>query len=197
MSAENILIIKKTRNRKSKPPYECTRCGYSTQQKRDMRKHLQDLKKICPALENDIELTDEIRKKILENRIYKIPKEIKYIKPIPIIEDNILINEGLIYLYYPRACKNVDESVYKIGKTYDYSKREAGYMKGGDMLFVVSVTNRHECENIVKRVFQIEFKQRKDYGTEYFEGDVFEMVMTIKDCLSKYITKTQIEFKLL
>ncbi len=187
---------KKTRNRISKQPYTCPRCGYCTTQKRDMRKHLLTLKKICPATENNIELTMEIKEYLLENRIYFIPKQTKQTKELKIINnDDLLINNGSIYLFYTRASKNADESVYKIGKTRNYLQRKDGYDKGGDMLFVVNVSNRHECENIIKDAFRKEFKIRKDYGYEYFEGDVYEMVMMIKDILSNYIESTLVDFK--
>lgn len=40
-----------------------------------MHYHLHKRQKACPAIENDIELTDEIKDKIMKNRIYKIPKD--------------------------------------------------------------------------------------------------------------------------
>ena len=55
-----------------KKPYTCPRCGYNTSSRPDMKKHLYNLKKSCPGQENDIELTDIIKEKILENRIYHI-----------------------------------------------------------------------------------------------------------------------------
>lgn len=60
-------MVKKTQ------PYECVCCGYETSQKNDMRKHLYK-KKPCPKSVNDVELTDEIREHILENRVYQIQK---------------------------------------------------------------------------------------------------------------------------
>ena len=57
-----------------KEDYQCCRCGYTTCQKGRIRRHLYQLKKQCPSLSNDIELTDEIKQYILDNRIYKIPE---------------------------------------------------------------------------------------------------------------------------
>jgi hypothetical protein len=167
-----------------------------TRHKACMRKHLYINKKICAGIDNDIILTDEIKDKILENRIYSVPKLTKQTKELKIINnEDLLINTGSIYLFYTRASKNADESVYKIGKTRNYLQRKEGYDKGGDMLFVVNVSNRHECENIIKDAFRKEFKIRKDYGYEYFEGDVYEMVMLIKDTLNDYIESTLVDFK--
>lgn len=48
--------------------YCCIRCGYSTDRKSSMRKHLYDVKKECPATKNKLVLTDEIKKDIINNR---------------------------------------------------------------------------------------------------------------------------------
>lgn len=54
-------------------PYTCPSCGYQTNQKTGMRKHLYVKKLHCPNTENIIELTDEIKEHILKHRVYKIP----------------------------------------------------------------------------------------------------------------------------
>jgi len=56
-----------------KQPYTCICCGYETIYKTAMNTHLYTKKKPCPKIINDIELTDEIKQYILDNRIYKIP----------------------------------------------------------------------------------------------------------------------------
>jgi hypothetical protein len=57
-----------------KDDYQCCRCGYKTFQKGRIRRHLYHLKKPCPSTSHDIELTDDIKQYILDNRIYKIPE---------------------------------------------------------------------------------------------------------------------------
>ena len=54
--------------------YGCPRCGYETDIKQSMNLHLYKKKKPCPATVNNIELTDEIKEYILNNRVYKIPE---------------------------------------------------------------------------------------------------------------------------
>jgi hypothetical protein len=56
-------------------PYTCPRCKYTTIHKNDMKRHLYNKKKDCPGSVNDIELTDEIKEKILKNRCYAVPKQ--------------------------------------------------------------------------------------------------------------------------
>lgn len=73
------------------PNYECARCKYKTDHKYDMVKHFQRIK-MCPATKKDIELTNEIKQYILDNRVYtykqgdtdkkikKLEEEIQYLK---------------------------------------------------------------------------------------------------------------------
>jgi predicted transcriptional regulator len=75
-----------------KDPYNCIRCGYNAQQKIHMKNHLYNLKKICPCLLNDIELTDEIKEFILLNRIYHIPLPAPVTPITQIINNNNTIN---------------------------------------------------------------------------------------------------------
>lgn len=49
------------------------RCGYFTILKADMKKHLYLKKKPCPAQEALIELTDDIKQQIMDNRVYIPP----------------------------------------------------------------------------------------------------------------------------
>ena len=56
------------------PEYECPRCLFQTVSKTDMKRHLYKKLKLCCAIRNDIELTDEIKQYVLDNRIWK-PKE--------------------------------------------------------------------------------------------------------------------------
>jgi hypothetical protein len=62
-----------------KDKYTCIRCHYSTNQRSHIIKHLYLLKKPCPAIKNNIELTDQIKQYILDNRVYHLPAEPKTI----------------------------------------------------------------------------------------------------------------------
>ena len=73
-------------------PYTCIRCNYSTERKNNMFYHLYKMKKTCPGTKNVIELTEEIKQHIMENRIYKIPDEPKAPTITNIINTNNTIN---------------------------------------------------------------------------------------------------------
>ena len=57
-----------------KEQYSCVRCGYESQDRACMRRHFYK-KKPCPSTKNDIQLTEDIKQHILENRVYQIPKK--------------------------------------------------------------------------------------------------------------------------
>ena len=54
-------------------PYTCARCGYASPRKSSMYNHLFHKKTSCPKAISDIELTDEIKHTILDNRVYRVP----------------------------------------------------------------------------------------------------------------------------
>jgi hypothetical protein len=53
------------------PPYTCPRCGYDTHSKSGMRNHLYKKLKACPAIREQLQLTDEVKEYILDNRVYR------------------------------------------------------------------------------------------------------------------------------
>lgn len=65
--------------------YQCPRCGYNTNQKSDIKKHLYNLKKICSATQQEVELTEEVKQKILRDRVFR-PLQ----SPSQIIQNNTL-----------------------------------------------------------------------------------------------------------
>ena len=60
-----------------KKPYTCPRCSYTTAYKNDMFKHLYKLKKLCPGQDSNIELSEEIKQCVLDNRVY-IPEKVHH-----------------------------------------------------------------------------------------------------------------------
>jgi hypothetical protein len=99
--------------RDSKEPYTCPRCNYKTPIKARMNRHLITLKKECPATNNDIELTDEIKEYILKNRIYHIQKEVK-----PTFIQNIQYNNTM-----NNYVKNMN-TIEKLDKYMEYKNTE-------------------------------------------------------------------------
>ncbi len=100
-------------------PYTCIRCGYKTTRKSSMKDHLYQKKKPCPATENDIDLIPQIKEKILNDRIYKIPKEDKQ----PTFIQNIQYNNTM-YNYVNKL-----DTIDKLTKLMDYKDKEILYLE--------------------------------------------------------------------
>lgn len=98
-----------------KPAYCCPRCGYEAFLKHLMKRHLYENKKICPAVCNNIDLTEEIKQYILTNRIYFIQKQ-----PTPQQVINQTINN---YQQINNVVSNMD-IIDKINRYTDYKNIE-------------------------------------------------------------------------
>jgi hypothetical protein len=86
-----------------------------------------------------------------------------------------------IYLVHCRASVNASEPVYKIGKSNDFNKRLSGYDKGTIPIFSLYVEECDDFEKTLIKIFETKFEPRKDYGNEYFYGDIATMIKTIID----------------
>jgi hypothetical protein len=51
-------------------PYTCPRCGYTTNHKGVMRKHLYNLKKTCASAVSNIDLNDNVKEYVLNYKVY-------------------------------------------------------------------------------------------------------------------------------
>ncbi len=169
-------------NSSKKPPYECIRCGYNTIQKARMRHHLYEKKNLCPHIKHDIELTEEIKETILQNRFYRIPKkEIKSNNPSPIETDLTTdVSEEMHYVYMIRTKEHSrhKENIYKIGKTKiknpeNNITRLMSYGKGTELVLIQQCKNSDILEKKILNQFNKNFK--KYSGNEYFIGDRFHM----------------------
>lgn len=171
------------------PQYTCARCNYTSKNKTCMRRHFAKTK-LCPAksLDTDIELTDEIKEKILTNRIYHPPPKI-IIKP-----KTVSNNTELHYIYLLRAQEHISQNinVYKIGRTVVKNvnvkvSRLDAYGKGSQTLMLKTCINSVYCEKEILKIFNEKFEKYK-FGSEYFIGNADEMSEIIWDFikLEKY-----------
>ncbi len=165
--------------------YTCIRCGYIAKQKAHIRKHFYELTKPCPALLNDIELTDEIKIYILANRIYRIPKPEKKIiskseKKIEYIEMTISISINYVYLMWPKEYIRTNEPIYKTGNTITKQnhvnlQRLTSYGIGSKVLLLLECDDALNMERVILEKFNIEF-ERHVFGREFFVGDKKKMM---------------------
>ena len=87
-----------------------------------------------------------------------------------------------IYLLHEREFIKSSEPIYKIGKTtQENTTRFKNYPKGSRLLFQIICNNCHDIEKELIKIFIVKYKQRKDIGLEYFEGDYKAMIKDIFD----------------
>jgi hypothetical protein len=140
-------------------PYTCIRCNYKTKDKSCMRDHLYKRKKICPATKMVLELTDEIKNHILDNRIYIIPKEKKEVKPTTI---NQQFNNYNIL-------NNIVSSIDTIEKLDKYTKFTETKITGIEF----DVNDKYDTK--IKRLEGNRYK----YGMHLKENDILDIVDNI------------------
>ena len=97
--------------------------------------------------------------------------------------ENTYSNNGdkkdYIYLIHEREFKRFNEPIYKFGKTVKLMNRMRNYPKNSDILLILKVENCDIMEKIILKKLRFNFKQRKDIGAEYFEGELYEIIKLI------------------
>ena len=84
---------------------------------------------------------------------------------------DIIVSE-YIYLLQLREFLNTKEDIFKVGMTTKLNHiRFNQYPKGSKLLFQMICKNCKNMEKQIKKSLIETFKQRKDIGTEYFEGN--------------------------
>lgn len=96
-----------------------------------------------------------------------------------IYKESISMNH-YIYLIKEREFIKTCENVYKIGKTTQETLgRYKQYPKGSELLIHIKCHDCHLIEKQLISLFKTKYKQRKDVGREYFEGDHINMIKCI------------------
>ena len=101
------------------------------------------------------------------------------------MSDTIMMTQ-YIYLLQEREFIKTKEYVYKVGMTKKKNhERFNQYPKGSVLLFQMICNNCKNMEKLVLKTYKETFKQRKDIGNEYFEGEYKDMIdiiyLTIKN----------------
>ncbi len=92
-----------------------------------------------------------------------------------------------VYLVREREFIRMNEHTYKIGKTkQENMKRINGYPKGTDVINYIKVDNCNNAEKELIQQFKINFKHMKEYGNEYFNGDIIKIKQLFKNIVEKY-----------
>lgn len=95
---------------------------------------------------------------------------------------------GNIYLIYPNEYRIKNLQIFKVGRSEQADcRRLSGYDQGYKVLFWNSCLCDKKLERIIIQLFKLKYSQRKDIGTEYFEGDWRLMIQDIMLILLKEI----------
>jgi hypothetical protein len=87
-------------------------------------------------------------------------------------------SEG-IYLLREREFVRLNEDVYKIGRSSNIKNRMNNYPKSSNIELMIGCQDSVGVEKALLEIFRKEFKQMKEYGSEYFQGDKLEMIKII------------------
>lgn len=97
--------------------------------------------------------------------------------------NELKLTTNYIYLLQEREFIKTNEKIYKVGRTtQENSKRFKGYPKGSVLLFQMICQDCKSLEGKIIEHFKEKFNQRRDIGTEYFEGDytiMIDMIYTL------------------
>lgn len=79
---------------------------------------------------------------------------------------------GELYILQTRHCIQMRIPVYKVGRASDAGRRLQQYPKGSRLIVRLPVSHMLASERIMLAICNNNFVQRKDFGTEYFQGDI-------------------------
>ena len=94
-------------------------------------------------------------------------------KDVEELSQNILHQH--VYLIREREFINSNENTYKIGRSGNICGRVKNYPKDSEMIGLFLCKNNIIMERSISSLFKTKYKQMKEYGTEYFNGNVFDM----------------------
>jgi uncharacterized C2H2 Zn-finger protein len=93
-----------------------------------------------------------------------------------------------VYLLQERASIQLNENVYKVGRTSQNNlKRVSQYPKGSVLLLQITCCNCIATENEITSLFKNKYVQMKDYGVEYFKGNYISMIDDIYNVVRKTV----------
>jgi hypothetical protein len=112
------------------------------------------------------------------------------------MSSSIINSYNYIYLLQEREFIKTNENIFKIGRsTQEHTKRFQQYPKGSRLILQIECINCKTTEKSILGIFRCKYKQRKDIGNEYFEGDYMQMMDDIYSFVLKYNKEMIIDVK--
>jgi len=89
-----------------------------------------------------------------------------------------------MYIIKDRTAIETGKNIYKIGKTKQENlKRFRGYPKGFKIILLLACSNCDVIEKHIIQLFKKKYVQIKEYGNEYFQGNINEMIQDITNLI--------------
>jgi len=110
------------------------------------------------------------------------------IKNDDILLSNIVLSKPSEGFFYIIQTPDVEPNVYKIGKTIQSNpnKRLCVYPKFSIVKYTIFVKDADGFEDYVMRKMRTLFKRRKEYGLEYYEGDIIKIIDLVHNLWMKF-----------
>jgi len=177
--------------------FQCSLCNYQSKVKSSIRRHINKQIKCsngdAEILEIPVEIncdfcqktftTEPSMKRHIKTCKVKITEELQNeleeakAKQIPIIESI----DNFLYILQEREFILTRQNVYKLGITKTVRNRMTSYPKGSKIYCVLPVEGDPETKCLHK--FRELFTSRVDIGSEYFEGNINDMINTLYENL--------------
>jgi hypothetical protein len=96
--------------------------------------------------------------------------------------------DGFLYMIRPREFIRLKEQTFKIGKASDFMKRFCSYPKGSEVICChpILVGSKDIAERELINAFKEAFVLKKEYGLEYFNGNVCEMIKKFFEVCARF-----------
>lgn len=158
----------------------CEFCNRSFSTSRSLSRHLDS----CKARQNN---TDEPTQETLKCQILNLEKENEQLKlELEKSRHQHQNRSEYVYIIQEREFIRLKETTYKVGRTSTGpNNRLKSYPKGSRTIMVINVKNSVEAEHKLVKKFKKRFEHKKEYGNEYFQGDLEEM----KTCMLRIALK--------
>lgn len=88
-----------------------------------------------------------------------------------------------VYVIWTREFMRNKEQIYKVGRTSNLKERLNNYGKGSVVLFYQETSQNVRAESKCLEICRLKFQQRTEFGKEYFEGNVNEIIRALSHVL--------------
>lgn len=140
------------------------------------------------AEREEAELQAAIAANALDNQIKPSAPPIEQVLLHECSNENHELFNDLSGFFYIIQTADVPIGVYKIGKTAraNPNQRLCEYPKFSSVKYTIAVNDCHGFESYAMRKFRTLFKRRREFGLEYYEGNLMQMINLAHKLWNKY-----------